>query len=245
MKKVILFLSAITITLSSCSSSDSSSSTTNVDDVLPIKITDTYNDGSVVSNITYNGKKIKQVSSNDGELIKYTYTGDLITKVETFYDGELDTTETLTYNASGQLIGYTDISDFWDNQETYTYNSNGTVSFTRIADGTLYSSGTITMIGNDVSQVVINYDDTGLTSTNTYTYDTSYSPFKNIVGYKWYLLAGLSENQTQGFDHNVLSYSESLSSFSNYTSTYQYNSLDFPVSVLTSDDDALTTIQYN
>lgn len=235
MKKIALLLGAFALTFTSCSSGgDDSSETTDPNAVLPKKVISEDADGEFTDNYFYNGTKLTKIESTDGQKEVFTYTGDLITKVETFYDGVLDVTELYTYDSSGRLISYTtnfaDSPDF-DSQETYVHNANGTISFTLIESGEVYSTGVFTMIGNDVLNVVSNYDFGfgPVTTTNSYTYDTKFTPFKNITGYKWYSFAG-SENITSGFDHNVLTFTDSETSSNNSTSTYTYNALNFPVS---------------
>ena len=245
MKKITLLLSIITLIFSSCSSSSDDSNTTNAQDVLPVTIVDNSPvDGVSTSNFTYNGKKIVKIISDDGFESVYTYSGNLITKIQSYLDGNLETTETLAYNSSNQLISYSDNSLFGLISESYTHNTDGTISFSRSEDGDLYSTGVITLVGNDVSKVVTNYE-FDLTTTNIYTYDTKNSPFKNIVGYKWILLCGVSENQSDGCDHNILTYTDSESPFNNYTCTYTYNSLNFPTFISYSGNQGTATVTYN
>lgn len=233
MKKLALLLSVFALTFTSCSSGgDDSSETTDPNAVLPKKVVSEDVDGEFTDNFFYNGTKLTKIESTDGQKSVFTYTGDLITKVETFYDGELDLTELYSYDSSGRLISYTtNYSDFFSNQETYVHNANGTISFTRTEDGEVYSTGVFTMVGNDILNVVSNYDFGfgPVTTTNSYTYDTKFTPFKNITGYKWYAFAG-SENVGSGFDHNVLTFTDSETSSNNVSSTYTYNALNFPVS---------------
>jgi len=134
MKKLLYLFSAIALTLTSCSSDDDSN---NASGTLLTKIIETYDDGTVeTTDFEYNGNKIVSVSSDldfRDETI-YTYTGDLITKEEYFFDdGEGYSFEEVIdyeYDSSSRLIksirtkedGEIEIDDF-------TYNSNGTVSF--------------------------------------------------------------------------------------------------------------------
>ena len=250
MKKITLLFSVFALILTSCSGSgDDASTDTNSTTVLLQKIVSEDAEGVFTDNYFYNGTKITKIESTDGQKDVFTYTGDLITKVETSYDGVLDATELYDYDASGRLISYT--ANFKNSStylETYTHNVNGTISFTRTESGDLYSTGTFTMTGNDVLNVVSNYD-FGFgpyTTTNSYIYDTKFTPFKNITGFKWYLVAG-SENVMSGFDHNVLTFTDSETSSNNSSYTYTYNSLNFPVSVSTVDNGTtfVSTITYN
>lgn len=252
MKKIALLLSVFALIATSCSSDgDDSSETNDPGVVLPKKIVSEDLDGEYTDNFFYNGTKITKVESTDGQKTVFTYTGDLITKVETFYDGELDLTELYGYDASGRLISYSIINaDFPDSnsQETYIHNTNGTISFTLMEGGEVYSTGVFTMTGNDILNVVSNYDFGfgPVTTTNSYTYDTKFTPFKNITGYKWYMFAG-SENITSGFDHNVLTFTDSESSSNNSTSTFTYNALNYPISnTYTEGGETFTeTVTYN
>ena len=97
MKKLLYLFSAVALLLTSCSSDDDDSSSSGT---LLTKIIETYDDGTIENiTYTYNGNKIVKISSDldlRDETI-YTYSGDLITKEEYFFDdGAGDTFEEVT-----------------------------------------------------------------------------------------------------------------------------------------------------
>ena len=237
MKKLVCLCAFSTLLLTSCSSG-SDSSTTTESDVLVTKTVENYAlDGSTVTtNYTYNGKKLVKSTDSDGYHKDYTYTGDLITKIETIDDSNatLMQEQTFTYNASGQLVTYI-IKDFDSGEgdrETYVYNSDGTIS-------TAAYSGNLTTQTNSVSTGVVHFTigevtsvnniETlgGTTSTTTYTYGTKNHPFKNITGYD---KISFIDSDAAGITHNVLTQSYTSGSQTDVTTTtYTYNALNFPM----------------
>jgi hypothetical protein len=139
--------------LTSCSSDDDSN---NASGTLLTKIIETYADGSVETlTIEYDVNKITRYSwdSNLRDETLFTYTGDLITKEEYFFDdGEGYSFEEVIdyeYDSSGRLIRSTrtNVGSFETDVtvDDFTYNNNGTVSFTT----TVNSNGlTIEKSGN-------------------------------------------------------------------------------------------------
>lgn len=237
MKKLFCLVAFSALFLTSCGSSDDSS-TNDESGVLLKKTIETYaSDGSTVTtNYTYSGKKMVKSTDSDGYYENYTYTGDLLTKVE-YYDGDdtLLQRETFSYNANGKLTTYLalDLDSDTGHKETYVYNSNGTVS-------TASFSGDATTQTNPVRTGVVHFTTTGevssfdsveifmgMTSTTSYTYDTKNNPFKNVIGFDKLIFI---DSEATGLTHNVLT--ESYTSTSQdyvYTSTYTYNSLNFPL----------------
>lgn len=254
MKKLICFFGISFLMLTSCSSSDSSSPT-DENEILVMKIIETYaNDGSTITtNFTYNGKKLMQTTSSDGYYELYTYTGDLLTKVESFdTSNTLLQTETYSYFNNGLLesslsLDYTFNKGF---RETYIYNTDGTVSVAGF-EGDLVSqvnanrTGVVFFVNDEVSS----YENTniifGETSTTTYVYDTKNNPFKNVIGFDKLkfvnseAVRGTRNILTQGFNSPMLNYE--------FSSTYTYNGLNFPTLQTTIEDgspDSTVTTQY-
>ncbi len=249
MKKIICLLGFSALVFTSCSSGDSSSTTTE-SDVLVTKTIETYaNDGSTVTtNYSYNGKKMVKATDSDGYYEKYTYTGDLLTKVEYFSDAdELEETETFTYNTSGKLATYVRSEWIVDQgvREEFVYNSNGTVSTTTYSGTpTLQTfplnTSVVYFSGSEVSMTEL-YNGSALASMHTYTYDTKNNPFKNVTGFD---KIAVIEAESVGLIHNILTdtYSESSNTFT-YNNVYTYNSLNFPLTNAdTEGTDATTTI---
>ena len=245
MKKILLLLSFSVVALSSCSSDDSSSSESQ-----PLLLkTMTEGDvifGQTVSNYTYNGNKLVEIfkDGDDDYADVYTYTGDLITKIEKFavYDAgtpsedrQLLSTDQFAYNANNQLVQFKTTSQDFDGERvtTYTYNSNSTVSFAQNANvpgepSESLKTGTITMENGEIIklQVVKEFD----SYTDNYTYDTKNSIFKNVTGYDKIILTHIIGQQSSftfvnsivgGISHNFL----------NHLGDYQYtyNSDNYPL----------------
>lgn len=242
MKKLALACSAFLLILSSCSS-DSDDNPSNTDDnILVSKTIETYaNDGSTVTtNYTYSGKKILRETDDDGVYQEYTYTGNLITKIE-YYDVDvLEETEIFAYNSSSQLVSHVRLEHFDDlgHRETFEYNPNGTVSsISYIGDlssqDELQGNSIIYFENGEVSKVE-EYDADTLTGTRLYTYDTKVNPFKNIIGFDKIQFV---ENEAIGIHHNITSDSYDNFGITTYTTTYTYNENNFPLTAVESGDD--------
>ncbi|MFZ0596127.1 MAG: hypothetical protein WAM46_04030, partial [Flavobacterium sp.] len=107
MKKILFLFSALSMVLISSCSSDDSSTDEGSATLLPQKITETTvengKSGSLVYTLTYDGNKLKDIATTDASRTVYTYTGDVITKVESYKSGVLQSTDTYAYE-NGKLM---------------------------------------------------------------------------------------------------------------------------------------------
>lgn len=191
MKKILCLFSALSMVLiSSCSSEDNESEESV--NALPSKITETIveegESGTLDYTFTYDGNKLKQISLSDASKSVYTYTGDVITKIEQYKSGILFSTDDYTYE-NGKLITKVTTQAFNSSIKeklTFVYNANGTVNANQseIIDGQEVKYDTTTLYtfanGNLISSEYINGERDKVTST----YDDKKSPFVNITGLK-------------------------------------------------------------
>ncbi|MBF4519189.1 hypothetical protein IRZ71_22790 [Flavobacterium sp. ANB] len=224
MKKFLLLFCAISLALTSCSSDDDSS-----DSVLLKKVVITGSGGKTTVNYTYDGNKLVSVV-DDFKVINmhYTYTGDLITKIDfKLPDGSIEQTNSFSYGTDGKLTTFVrvefDEDDFKGYKEVYTYNANGTISVKAYSgdDKTQTNAtgtSTITFVNGDVSEI---------TSTNSpnhkYTYDDKNNSAKNVLGLD--KIAFVDGEGTDVF-HNELSDTSDGEVWSTYSFTY--NSDGYP-----------------
>lgn len=230
MKKIFLFVSFIALTLTSCSSSDDSSP--DPTNMLVKKFTSNDEDGVLTTNITYNGNKIVKMVDSDGYRAQFTYTGNLITKVDSYVDDSLEQSDIYTYDSSGRVLSYKmlDFGSETGDLTTFNYNANGTIS-TELFVGDLddqsmlNETGMIYFTNGEVSKIEKYFDGT-LASTSLYTYDTKNNPFKNITGFS---AISFTDGDASGILHNVLTnvYEGSSSTFS-----MTYNSSDYPTKIV-------------
>jgi hypothetical protein len=225
MKKFLLLFGALTLVLTSCSSDDDSSS----DSVLLKKVVLTGEGGKTTINYTYDGNKIVSVIDDAKEInMHYTYTGDVITKLEfRLPDGSVEQTNTFTYGADGKLATFLrvelDDDQLRGHKEVYTYNANGTISVI------LYSgddktqtdeSGTATIkfLDGEVSEI---------TSTNSpghkYVYDSKNNTAKNVLGLD---KIAFVDGEGVGVFHNEISDTSDGEVWSTYA--YTYNADGYP-----------------
>ncbi|MFZ4672212.1 MAG: hypothetical protein ACOYLT_09395 [Flavobacterium sp.] len=236
MKKILYLFSISFLMLQSCSSDDNNSS--NSTSVLVKKIIETSPDGVFTTIFTYNGNKIADatfsVTGSIASTGSFTYTGDLITKVDIF-----DNTNTLVgrsiynYNLDNKLASFVVLNYANDSgrRATYTYNSDGTISSSEYegdltSQTTLNETKTIIFNNGEVSSLVENIG--SITETNSFTYDNKNSPFKNVLGSDK-LSYAVFGTLTSEINHNLIKMDTSIGT-SNFVSNWQYtyNSNDYP-----------------
>jgi len=233
MKKTIFFLSTILLVgFSSCSSDDDS--TPNPSSDILVKKVIYQEEGGFNEEITftYNGTKLVQGVYDDGTIEKYYYTGDLITKIEYVFEGEVEDQDLFAYDSEGRLVEhkYQDLIDDFEDKSLFVYNDNNTITKTNItgAIGNSQTTGftsTLTIQNNEISSIV---QTGGL--TYTYTYDAKNSPFKNVTGYSEIAYSIQGDFELHGNTRNIITITENNSSYTSNTITY--NSSDYPVSIV-------------
>ncbi|OXA93974.1 hypothetical protein [Flavobacterium hercynium] len=249
MKRALCVLSVALLALVSCSK-DNDSVVTPGDKVItdpivkkedsivlpPIlvqKIISTDQYGTLNNIVLYDGNKLKSIMDEEGNSLKYTYTGDLITKSETIYNGKLIATNEYTYN-NGKLsmtIQKQPGRDFYYIKK-YTHNTDTTAAYAKfkvtIATGIEEETGTIGKYtyrnGNLVKEEeFIN----GLESITINKFDTNNNPFKNAAGFN--LLLG---DENTGVNNIIESKSTSGSGSNpkpnNIAYVYKYDSNKYP-----------------
>ncbi|WP_414000261.1 hypothetical protein ACMDB5_06840 [Flavobacterium sp. W1B] len=195
MKKSLLLFSATLLVLTSSCSNDEKYEEAATGTLLPKKIVETMvengESASVTYTMTYDGNKLKDIRLTDDSRSVYTYTGDLITKVELFDSSVLYSSDDYAYS-DGKLVSkittYADDTSIKD-KLTFVYNANGTVNVnqSRIINGQEVKYDTTTLYtfsnGNIVS---IEYID-DVKEKITSVFDDKKSPFNNITGVKFLL----------------------------------------------------------
>lgn len=236
MKKILYLFTTILLILSSCSNDDNSS--TNENRFLLKKTIKTDNEGLITTTIyTYNENKIVSQVSNLKEGIYYTYTGDLITKMEyRLYDGTIEQQDVFTYDNNKKLIEFLSTqpgNEIWDHKEKYVYNIDGSVS--------VYEEG--------VKTSIINFSDgevTEIISTNSsdfkYAYDTKNNPFKDVLGFD---KIAFVYGEADGILHNKIS---EVSTYGNVVKTRSskitYNAAGYPEKSFDNFEDNGTSTEY-
>ena len=246
MKKLVLVFSALVMVLSSCSSSDEETNTPPTSSsVLVKKAIVEDEDGGYTTLYTYNGNKIVKTTNSDDTSEVFTYSGDLITKIEYYTDTTLDQKDIFTYNTDNKLITYTrlDYGIEWGTKETYVYNSDGTLSVTEyIGDLTsqtqLNSTSKIYFTNGEISKIE-GFEGGVKTRTINYTYDTKNNPYKNITGFD--KLGIIFE---EGISHNLLTESDTDTAGDPVTYEYTYNSNNYPSMAKEIIGDGTYTTQY-
>jgi len=173
----------------SCSNDDNDSSDS-TSSILVKKRIFTESDGtSYFSDYLYEGNKLKSVTDSDGSVMKYTYTGNLITKIEEF-DKKGNLNSITDYNYINGKLDNEVYKHAWEEyyyKTKYTYNANGTVEYNQfegnVSTGTEEVSGATgkyTIKDGNQMKLEVSYGDG---YSYVYEYDTKNNPFKNILGF--------------------------------------------------------------
>ncbi|WP_417942284.1 hypothetical protein [Flavobacterium sp. RS13.1] len=262
MKKFLCLFSALSVVLlSSCSSDDNNSDGGSSSTALPSKITVTTvedgDTGTLDYTFTYDGNKLKQISLSDASKYVFTYTDNLITKVELYKSGILFSTYVYAYDNSGKLnsrITTRAFSSYSKDKLTLVYNANGTVTVnaSQIVDGEegeYYESTIYTFANGNITSTEAIYDDE-YSKKITSTFDNKKSPFVNVTGLK--LLLDLDLDTDDVFDfysvnntltNKTVDTNEGEVETAEVTFTNKYNSSDFLTEVFSGDANDSLKIQ--
>lgn len=233
MKKLLYLLTASLLVFTSCSKDDNDSSDP-ASSILVKKITDIDIDGSSSTrNYIYNGNKIVSITDEDSSVLKYTYTGDFITKIEEIdKNGNLAVTTDYTYT-NGKLANEIQKAPnaTYYYKTKYTYNADGSVSYDNFR-GTLATgdeqeygaTGKFTFKDGNMVKLEVSYY--GNDSLHVYEYDAKNHPLKNVTG-----LGLLFDDET--LVNNIVKETSTSGSGANIhtsvtTYTYKYDANNFP-----------------
>jgi len=227
MKKLLFTLAIGLAILTSCESDlVSAPPSDSINDGVLLKRTiETSVDGSTfIIDYTYDGNKLVSIVDSDGYSENYTYTGGLITRVDEFESGVLDSYITYEYDSSDRLIKSTiSFSGGSEQVAISTYNSDGTI--TEVIDA--ISEFTHTYTGSNR----VSYEGVTDGFSFSFTYDDKNGPLKNVLGFLEY---SKDSGFADSFRNNTLSSTQitgvTSSSFSDeFTNSYTYNSANYPV----------------
>ncbi|WP_291100957.1 MULTISPECIES: hypothetical protein [unclassified Flavobacterium] len=216
-----------TLLLNSCSSNNETE-TQSSNTILVKKIIKTYsaNDISILT-YKYDGNKIISESNDSGFVATYTYTGNVITKIEERVNNNFQNSREYTYVNGKIAIAVEKTNCCGTDTYSYTYNSNGTVSYNRTRTGSQSTTGLLTFVnGNMVKNEEFYGGQYPSTSTYIFGYDTKNNPFKNVLGFN--LLLDTNEDT---FSMNNLIQDGSGGSGTIDTRTFKYGGNNYPTEV--------------
>ncbi|CAH8282741.1 hypothetical protein EV196_101596 [Mariniflexile fucanivorans] len=248
MKKIISMFVILSSILSCSDKEDSPIGLSS--DILITHITINYaNNTDYSKSFNYeNGNELSSTVDSNENREYYTYEGDFVTKIEIDYkDPKFSNERFFTYDATGRLIQEITLYDYNSvgTKTVFTYNTNGTINYTTYS-GNLTTQNTLSIQGtytlDSAGQILTNaYTDANAISTVlSYTYDSKNASHLNIKdgskGFK-YIFGGINNTKTHKF---VRSGMEIYS----YSSDFEYNSNNYPVSEHKTENGGLTWILY-
>lgn len=181
----LLFTMLIINTLASCSTENENQEEIKpATSILVKKIIHTYRNNEVeISTIKYNGNKIISRSTEGGFIATYTYTGDVITKIEERVNDRLQRSLEYFY-LNGKVIRQIENDNLETDSRTFTYNTNGTVSYARSRTRGENTTGLLTFEnGNLIKNEEFFAGQFPSSSIYEFAYDTKNNPFKNVIGF--------------------------------------------------------------
>lgn len=250
MNRILPLLSVLFVLFQSCSSSDSDSPSQN--SILIKRIVQTTPQAEYISDFTYNGLKMVQSTQATTNFLRrgvYTYTGDLVTKIEYFdIDDALIETRIFNYNTENKIASMLKLLPLSGSgiRVAFTHNSDGSVtaigySGDLINQNTLEYNNTITFSNGEISSMVQNMGN----QTLTCSYDNKNNPFKNVIGFDEISYANDGFFST-AINHNLIQINSYRPGIPVYTTnfTFTYNSDDFPLTQTSDNAVGLTTYTY-
>lgn len=236
MKRFVLFLIATALFTVSCSSDSDSNSGNNhgsqpSGEVLVKKVSITYEDEdedetyTEVTEYVYNGSKLTKIVYPYNYEDRFTYTGDLITKME-YFEGNTSYGHTdFTYDSAGRLTKVAFNEDSYNRTKSFVYNNDGTVTCTTQTNSLIQTS-TFHYENGEVVKIVHN----GGLAENI-SYDGKNSPFRNITGFNKIAFAIQEYDLIFGSTQNVLQYSDATTNDIISSNTMTYNSQNYPTTL--------------
>ncbi|WP_339918543.1 hypothetical protein [uncultured Flavobacterium sp.] len=247
MKKIIIIIGLLLLTISSCSTDETDIPTKENSKPLlkTIEVINTTNGSTTV--FTYNGYKIIQVTSNlyiGVYKIIYTYTGDYITKEDGYINDQLIVSTEYTYESNKlKTVIYKDTNSgtifpaMNQNKLVYTYQPDNTVDIGIYS----YSLNNWELVapypkmkiyfkdGNIVKREKFNTDGM-ISSTIIYEYDTKPNKYANIIGFdKLFFTGSFTNNFNRHFNIQDLNNVNNIIRNESDTYKYNYNSDGFPI----------------
>lgn len=228
-KKTLYLFSAILLVLTSCSKDETTTEQVSSAPVFVkkiIRIHNTNNPGGTTETeyYKYDGNKIVSVTESVlGFVSTYTYTGNVITKIEERVNGDFRNSNEYTYY-NGKVVVRVFKSRYGSTTLTttysYTYNPNGTVSYN--STGNYQSTGVLTFLNGNLVKNETFYNGSPNT-IYTFEFDTKNNPFKNVLGFNL-----LFDQNTDMFSPNnmIKDGSRGSNNFDNYI--FKYDANGFP-----------------
>lgn len=226
MKLRRLFFTMLLInTLASCSTENENQEEIKpATSILVKKIIYTYRNNEVeISTLKYDGNKIISRSTDGGFTAIYTYTGDLITKIEERVDDKFQRSYDYIY-LNGKVAKETEKNNWETDSRTYTYNANGTVSYARTRTSGETTNGLLTFEnGNLIKNEEFYGGQFSSSSIYEFAYDTKNNPFKNVIGFNL-----LFDTNRDTFSSNNMVKDGSAGSGAVDTRMYKYDENGYP-----------------
>ncbi len=237
--------SFLCLLFTSCSKSEEQVAETTQSPSLITKMIETNSNGTVITRtIIYDGNKIIEGNDDRGNKTKYTYNGDLITKIEELKNNIRRYVTTYTYENNKlkieEGIQYkVDINDniaLYKHYRVYSYNMDGSIietyNSTNITQNITSETKTYKMTfssGNLKKREQIGNPATESIDTEEYEFDSKANPLSKITGLsKIYFRVGINNTTKEISSYSYPSNGQIISNSSTGTLQYTYNGSNLP-----------------
>lgn len=236
MKKLGLVFFALVLTFTSCTSSGNDDSTLIDTSTVFLKKKILSSNGTPPVNIEveyqYNGNKIDRIV-NSSNLIVYTYTGDLITKVEHFNNNQLTIRTIFTYDSNNRItseIVY-NMQATYAEKTVYSYATNSLIDYEfytgdHTNQTTLGKTGKIYLNSEGEKIKVENFIQGLYQGKSEFTYGNKCDLFKNVICLD--KKASLHSSGTLKNLANIKEYDANNNLVDDWNDTTNYGSNGFP-----------------
>lgn len=245
MKTKFLLLTGVAMALFLTACKTDEPSNNNASLVLPKKIVETYSGSTQTRTMdfSYDGKKIKEIlitPAYDESKVKYTYSGNNITKIESFIGTDYAIWQTMEFTYQNDKVSSSTTKNSKGEvtyNYTYTYNSDNSVTVLtepKIQGYTPYKSKYYFKDNNLVKQEFMDTKSDKIYSRNIYEYDlTKNSCTRNIYGIAYLFTGNLDGNVNSLTKRSDITISSSTGAETSVDKTYtsEYNANGYPTKI--------------
>ncbi|HSD15223.1 MAG TPA: hypothetical protein VLB74_11290 [Flavobacterium sp.] len=242
MKKILLFLVFSAFFFSSCSNDEAAQSATEqftTNGTKLRKYVEKFPNGSIILGIEYEyeGDKLSRIIWSNGQIRRFYYTNDLITKTEEYGGNVIGQTTYFSYFPDGRMSGIVQHrNDGFSGRAEYLYNADNTVTVNNyrgdVESQDVFGGSYKFFLEDGVIVKKVNSFLSPMgtrTWTSDYTYDDKPNPLNAILGFG--KLCFYEDIQLVGL-HNVVKTVNSRSeseAIGILDKTYTYNDYGFPI----------------
>jgi len=235
MKKILYMIAIGVAMLTSCSEGESAQALPVSQNEILLK--QTIHSSGLVMDYAYEGNKLMNIINNQGDTTTFTYTDDLLTRIDKIYNDVSGNPQALfvllEYNSNNTLSNYIKYEPDGVTSRRFelTYNAGYYTKDTYWGDYTsqvlLFETNYVYMENGNVTTILSDFE-----NIDDYLYDMKNAPLKNILEVEVFSILENDVLYRSGYSiNNIISYTQTDMAVIYYYSpvtNYTYNSNDYP-----------------